>query len=686
MNNPLLEHWDTPLGLPPFGNIEVADFQPALEFAMQEHRREIDAIANQADPATFANTTLAVDRAGRLLSRVSAVFSNLGGAHTNDELQAAEIVMAPILAEHGMDMALNPMLFARTTELFNTRTRLGLDLIQVRLIERQYLEAVRRGAALRAHERVRATEIASQLATLHTQFSQNVLADEGGWHLVLSASADAAADDRAGLPAWLLDAAASAAADIGLPVGTQIINLGRSLVEPFLTYSTRRDLREVVWRAFVARGENSEHDNRELIVKILALRHELAVLHGAANFSEYQLADTMAKGPVEVDRLLQQVWVPARAAALAEYEELTARAKKTDPTFDVVEAWDWRFYSEQVRQEKFDLDVDELAPYLSLDAMLGAAMDCATRLFDITFHERTDIVLYHPDVRTFEVHRADALVGVFLSDNFARVTKQSGAWMSEYRSRADYLVGPASVAVVANHNNFAKAADGQPTLLSIDDAITLFHEFGHGLHGLLSTTPYHLLAGTNVLADFIELPSQLFEHWLMQSQVLRKHARHFKTGEPIPDLLIEKLISGAKYNQGFLTVEYVAAAIADQQLHRAAAFGPVDVDAFERETLANIGMPPAIPMRHRLPHFSHLFSMSEYASAYYVYLWAEVLDADAFNAFVEAGDIFAPDVARRLLDNIYAAGNTIEPGETYRAFRGRDPGIEPLLRKRGLVA
>jgi peptidyl-dipeptidase Dcp len=682
MTNPLLEPWDTPLGLPPFAAFNVEHFRPALETAMQQHRAEIDTIADQSAPATFENTSLAVDRAGQLLSRVSAVYSNLTSAHTNDELQTVELEMAPLLATHAMDIALHPKLFARTTDLFNRRTTMGLDQIQIRLVERQYIEAVHSGAALNEQQRQRATEIETELAGLHAQFSQNVLADEGGWHLELKT-----ADDQDGLPAWLVDAAGSAAEDIGLPKGTKIVNLGRSLVEPFLTYSTRRDLREVVWREFVARGENPLRDNRLLIGKILGLRQELAMLHGAADFSEYQLQDKMAKKPAAVDLLLEQVWVPARNAALIEYEELSARAKKTDPSFDQVEAWDWRFYSEQVREEKFDLDVDELSPYMSLDAMLNAAMDCAMRLFEISFHERTDIVLYHPDVRTFEVNNGNGdLVGVFLSDSYARVTKQSGAWMSEYRSRADYLTGPASVAVVANHNNFAKAADGQRTLLSLDDAITLFHEFGHGLHGLLSASPYHSLAGTNVLLDFVELPSQLFEHWLLQPEVLRQHALHFETKQPMPDDLIEKVVRAAKFNQGFLTVEYVASAIVDQQLHRAAALGPVDVDEFERTTLADIGMPPAIPMRHRLPHFSHLFSMSDYASAYYVYLWANVLDSDAFDAFVEAGDIFAPDVARRLRDNVYAAGNTIEPGETYRAFRGRDPGIEPLLRQRGLVA
>ncbi len=684
--NPLLDSWDTPLGLPPFGAITAAHLQPALEVAMSEHRREIRLIAENQEPPTFANTALALDRAGALLKRVALVYSNLAAAHTNDAWQAVERVMSPILATHDIEITLDLALFVRLADLHNRRYQLGLTPVEVRLIERQYLDAVRSGALLNESQRARATVIATELASLYTEFSQNVLIDESSWSLELRD-----AHDEAGLPDWLKDAAASAASDAGLPIGSKIITLSRSLVTPFLTFSTRRDLREQAWRAWMARGENGNAtDNRGIIARILELRQEVASLHGYPTFSDYQLADTMAKNGAAVDRLLDAVWTPARNAALAEYEELTSIARKNDvdSTYaDGVAPWDWRYFSEQVRKEKFDLDEDEIAPYLSVDGVLAAAMDCASRLFGVTFHERPDIATYHADVRTFEVRGTNGeLSGVFLSDNFARPSKRSGAWMSAYRNRADYLEGVAAVPVVANHNNFAKAPGGNPTSLSIDDAQTLFHEFGHGLHGLLSQSPFQLLSGVNVLTDFVELPSQLFEHWLTRPEVLRTYAKHVETNEPMPEELIEKLQRSAQFNQGFATVEYVASAIIDQRLHRAAANGPVDLDVFERKVLDDLGMPPAIPLRHRLPHFSHLFSSSHYASAYYVYLWAEVLDADAFNAFLEAGDIFDPKVASSLLANVYAAGNTVDPEVTYRAFRGRDAGIEPLLRKRGLVA
>ncbi len=683
MSNVLLQEWTGPLGLPPFADISADLLQPALQQAMRQHRAEVDSIAASNELPTFDNTAWALDRSGAVLSNVERVFSNLGAAHTNPDWQAVETTMAPLLAEHHMEILLHPALFARVQLLFDRRFDLGLSDPQIRLIERQHLDMVRSGARLTETQRSRLTVLTTELASLHTRFAQNVLADESGWYLHLVQDVD-----LEGLPDWLIAAAGNAATEAGLGNGAKIITLSRSLVTPFLTYSTRGDLREQAWTAWMNRGANGgPTDNSALIGDILERRNEIASLHGYRTFSDYQLSDTMAKAPAAVDRLLDDVWVPARSAALAEYEELASLARQTHGSGTEVNAWDWRFYAEQIRRTKFDLDEDEVSQYLSLDNVLAAAFDCATRLFGVSFHERPDIDTYHPDVRTFEVHDRDGmLVGVFLSDNFMRPTKRSGAWMATYRLRSDELDDPHRVPVVANHNNFAKAADGAPTLLSIDDALTLFHEFGHALHGLLSQSPFHRLAGINVLIDFVELPSQLFERWLTDPDVLRLHARHVVTGQPMPEELIQKVRKASEFNQGFATVEYVASAILDQRLHRLDADGPVDLVAFERDQLADIGMPAAIPMRHRLPHFSHLFSSSHYASAYYVYLWAEVLDADAFDAFVEAGDVFDPAVAAALHTNVYAAGDTVEPGAAYRAFRGRDPGIEPLLRKRGLVS
>ena len=665
--------------MPPFAQVRPDHFEPAFETAMAAHRGEIDAIAANAAPPTFENTLVAFDRAGSQLDRVSLLFGNLCSAETNGALQIVERSMAPRLAAHRSVIALHEGVFARIAAVHSQRVALGLDPVALRLVERIHLDFIRGGAVLTGASRARAAELSEQLATLYTRFSQNLLADESGWHLELSD------DDLVGLPGWLLGAMAAAAADAGLADGSHALTLSRSLITPFLMLSPRRDIREVAWTAWLRRGENGgTTDNRALIVEILEARLELARLHGFASFTDFQLADTMAKRRDAVAALLEKVWVPARSAALAEYEELGTMARADG--IAEVQAWDWRYYAQRVKRARYELDDDEVKPYFSLDAMLGAAFDCAHRLFGLTFVERLDVVSYHRDVRTFEVHGPDgSLQGVFLSDNFARPTKRSGAWMSSYRLRTYHREGEAALPVIANHNNFAKAAGSAATLLSLDDSRTLFHEFGHGLHGLLSTSPYERLAGTNVLRDFVELPSQLFEHWLLEPEVLRRHARHVHTGEPIPDELIERIHRASEFNQGFETVEYVSSALLDLAIHERTDGPPEDLEQFEREQLAAIGMPPAMVLRHRLPHFSHLFSGSGYASEYYVYLWAEVLDADAYDAFTEAGSPFDPVTADRLRTYIYASGNTIEPGEAYRSFRGRDAGIEPLLRGRGLL-
>ncbi len=674
--NPLLESWTTPYGLPPFDRIEAAHFAPAFEVAMAEHRAQIDAMANAPEAPTFANTLVAFDQSGKLLTRVSLLFDNLCSSETSSALQAVERDMAQPLAAHFNAIYLDAGLFARIDAVYAARSSLELDGEQLRLVERIHLDFVRSGAKLSGESRARYAAITEKLAELTTLFSQNVLADESGFQLVLRDPAD-----LAGLPDFVIDSAKAAAVERGIQ-DAHVITLSRSLVVPFLTFSTRRDLREKAYRAWASRGEGltgADKDNAPLIRDIMSLRQEQASLLGYANYAEYATDDTMAGSPAAVQKLLDQVWEPAKARMAEERAALQAVADQEAPG-TTVEAWDWRYYAEKVRQSKYALDDAELKPYFSLERMIEAAFGCASRLFGLTFTARPDIAAYHPDVQVYEVRACGQLKAIFLHDNFARPTKRSGAWMSILRSQSN-VDGPV-VPIVLNNNNFAK---GNPTLLSFDDVRTLFHEFGHGLHGMLSNVRYERLAGTSVLRDFVELPSQIYEHWAEEREVMKKHARHVETGEPIPDALIDRLQTAAKFNQGMETVEYTACTLVDLALHQRTEFSSLDIAAFERETLARIGMPQDVQMRHRLPHFLHLFAGASYASGYYVYLWAEVLDADGFEAFKEAGGAFDPETAKRLHDRIYSTGNSVDPGETFRAFRGRDPQVEPMLRQRGLA-
>ncbi|HEY4957085.1 MAG TPA: M3 family metallopeptidase, partial [Caldimonas sp.] len=506
--------------------------------------------------------------------------------------------------------------------------------------------------------------------------------DESSFQLVLERE-----EDLAGLPAFVRAAARQAAEERGLS-GIWVITLSRSHIVPFLTFSERRDLRETVWGAWTSRGEHpGASDNRRLAEEILQLRLEQARLHGYASYADFALTDTMAKSQAAVAALLEQVWKPARARAEEEGADL-AQLALSRGNAAAIEPWDWRFYAEQVRQQRFDLDESEIKPYFSLEGMVGAAFDCAARLFGLAFVAQPQIQAYHADVRVYEVRNAaGGAIGVFLHDNFARPTKRSGAWMSAYRMQSKNGGDGATpvLPIIVNNNNFAKGSPGAPTLLSFDDARTLFHEFGHGLHGLLSNVTYERVSGTNVLRDFVELPSQLFEHWLEQPEVLKRHARHYQTGAPIPDALIARLHSARHFNQGYETVRYAASALVDMAAHARTESEPIDVVAFERTQFERLGLPPGVGVNHRLTHFQHLFSGSAYAAGYYVYLWAEVLDADGFEAFVEAGDPFDPEVARRLARFIYSSGNSIEPGAAYRAFRGRAAQPEPMLRQRGLL-
>jgi peptidyl-dipeptidase Dcp len=689
-DNPLLTPWTAAHGLPPFDAIRAEHFEPALREAMRQHRAEIAAVGASAAVPDFDNTVAAFDRSGVLLDRVGAVFGNLTASATSPELQAVQREMAAPLAAHDNAIYMDAALFARIDALHAKRASLGLDAESLRLLERFHLDFVRAGARLEGAAQKRYAEVTEELAALTTRFGQNVLHDEANWTLPLP---DAAA--TGGLPDFVLAAARQAAAERGLPGA--VITLSRSLVVPFLTYSSRRDLRERAWRAWVGRGENlvdasGEHDNRELIGRILVLRREQAALLGHACYADHALADTMAGTRTAVAQLLDEVWPRALAAVKREevlLEEMR-RAAGAAAAEGRLEPWDWRYWAERVRKERYALDDAEVKPYFKLENVVAAAFDCASRLFGLRFTPRADLPVYHPDVKAYEVHdAAGALVGLFMQDNFARPSKRSGAWMSSLREQrrnvagGDARVGAAQLPVILNNNNFAR---GEPTLLSLDDARTLFHEFGHGLHGLLSNVRYGRLAGTQVLRDFVELPSQIFEHWITEPEVLRRHARHVHTGAPIPDELIERLKRARRFNQGYETVRYTASALTDMAVHSLAdAPPPVDISAWEAQLMADKGLPHAVGLNHRFVHFQHLFSGYSYAAGYYVYLWAEVLDADGYDAFVEAGSPFDAEVARRLHRHIYSVGNSVEPRATYRAFRGRDAVVTPLLQKRGLL-
>jgi peptidyl-dipeptidase Dcp len=646
---------------------------------MAEHRRELDAIATSAEPPTFANTVEALDRSGTLLARVGGVFWNLTSSETSAALQEIERAWAPRFAAHQSAIYLDERLFRRVAAVHEGRGS-GLDDEQRRLLERVHLDFVLAGAALPQASRARLAAIQEELASLCTTFAQNVLADEASFEIELVGE-----DALAGLPGFLVAAARGAATERGKP-GSAVITLSRSLVVPFLTYSDRRDLREQAFRAWTRRGELSpERDNPGVARKILGLRQELAALHGAASYADHALRDTMAGSKEAVQELLHRVWGPARRRA---HGEAAALQQMADELGDAaaIQPWDWRYYAEKVRARRYDLDDGELKPYLELRRMTGAMFAVAERLFGLRIERREGLALYHPDVEAYEVRdrKSDALLGVFLADNFARPTKRGGAWMNAYREQHRRPEGPV-VPIVVNNNNFARAPEGQPTLLSLDDLRTMFHEFGHGLHGLLSDVTYARLAGTNVLRDFVELPSQLLEHWAFRPEVLREHARHVDTGAPMPDELIARMKKAATFNQGFDAVEYTASALVDLALHARPDAGDLDLAAFEREELARLEMPAQIVMRHRLPHFLHLFAGQDYASAYYVYLWAAVLDHDAFGAFEEANDLFHQPTAERLRRWVYGNGNRTDPAQAFQAFRGRAPDPTPMLRNRGLL-
>jgi peptidyl-dipeptidase Dcp len=669
--NPLLENWTGPLGAPPLDRIKPDDFLPAYARALAEHETEIAAIADDPLLPDFTNTIIAFERSGKLLARVDAIFSTFAGSATNDALQAIELEMAPRLSAHSNAIYLNAKLFARLDTVWQRRAALGLDAESLRVLERIHLDFVRAGARLSPQARTRMDAINQRLATLSTEFSQNVLADEDQYVAPLSEA------QVAGAPASLREALAGTAKERSVDA-PYAVTLSRSSIEPFLQSADDRELREKLFKAWVARGDNpGPHNNNAIMTETLALRMEKAALLGYESYAAYKLADSMAATQARARALLDKVWAPARKRAMEERDALQALIAEEGGNFPLA-PWDWRYYTEKLRQRRYDFDDAALKPYLALDNIIAAAFDTAMRLFGLSFRERHDIPVYHPDVWVWEVSRGNETIGLFYGDYFARPGKQGGAWMSSLRDQ-ESLDGKV-LPLILNNCNFVKA---DPALLSFDDARTVFHEFGHALHGLLSNVRFPRLSGTNVARDFVELPSQLFEHWLEEPQILSRFARHYRTGEPLPAALMEKLLAARHFNQGFQTVEFLASAFLDMDFH-SQRLENTNPAALQKASLASIGMPDEIVPRHAAPHFGHIFAGEGYSAGYYSYLWSEVLDADGFGAFTDAKDPFAPALAKKLHDYIYSSGGTRDFTEAYRSFRGRDPEIEALLKGRGL--
>ena len=673
MTNVLLSDWTTEFELPPFSEIKDEDFAPAVAAAMDEARANIAAIVDTDEPPTFANTIEALERADARLGRVLGVFFNISGADSTPKREELQREFSPLLAAYGSEITMNQLLFQRIDALWKDRDALGLSEEQMRVLMLTRRGFVRSGAELTGAARDELTTIKERLAVLATQFVQNLLADEREWYMEL------APEDLEGLPDFVLTAASAAAKEKG--IDGHAITTSRSLITPFLQFSPRRDLREKAYRALSARGANGgKTDNRDIAKEILELREKRAALLGYDSFAAYKLETEMAKTPGAVRDLLMQVWEPAVASANKD-AEILAEMMKAEGTNDALEAWDWRYYAEKRRKAEHDLDEAELKPYLQLDRMIEAAFACSTRLFGLEFKE-LDVTLYHPDARAWEVTRDGKHIAVFIGDYFARGSKRSGAWCSAMRQQQK-LEGDIQP-IVVNICNFAKPAAGQPALLSYDDARTLFHEFGHALHQMLSDVTYESISGTSVARDFVELPSQLYEHWLEVPEVLEEFATHAETGEPMPADMLQRLLAAQTFDTGFATVEYVSSAIVDLAFHEGTA--PNDPMQKQADVLKEIGMPDAIGMRHATPHFAHVFAGDGYSCGYYSYMWSEVMDADAFQAFEQAGGPFDPEMAKKLETYILSAGGSKDAETLYKAFRGRMPGVEALLKGRGLVA
>lgn len=674
--NPLLAKWTGPYGgVPPFDQVKVEQFKPALEAAMAEQLAEIEKIARDPAPPSFENTIAAMERSGRTLDRVGSIFGVYSSTLSTPEFQAVETEMAPRLAAFQDQITQNEPLFKRIAAVYEARDTANLTPEQKRLSWLYYTNFVRAGAKLDAAAKKRVAEINERLASLFTTFTQNVLADETDYLTVIENEAD-----LAGLPASLRSAAAAAAEARGHQGKWVVLNT-RSSMEPFLTYSDRRDLREKVWRTYYSRCDHGDaKDNKKGITEILKLRAERARLLGYQTHAHWRLENTMAKTPERAVALLEAVWKPAVARVREEVADMQAIADKEGAKIKIA-PWDYRYYAEKVRKAKYDLDQNEVKPYLQLEKLREGMFWVAGELFGFRFVPVEGVPIAHPDVRVWAVKGASGQrIGLWYFDPYARPGKQSGAWMSAYRNQERF--DGEITTIVSNNANFVKGKPGEPILVSWDDASTLFHEFGHALHGLSSNVTYPSLSGTAVARDYVEFPSQILERWLETQEVLSKYALHAQTGKPIPVELVQKIERASKFNEGFATVEYLAAALVDMKLHLAGD-KTIDPASFERDTLAALGMPEEIVMRHRTPHFGHVFGGDGYSAGYYSYLWSDTLSADAYEAFTEAKGPYDKTVAKRLSEHVFSIGNTVDPAEAYRMFRGRDAGIGALMRQRG---
>ena len=672
--NPELTLWTGPHGLPRFDLIADSDFAPAFDACLAEAEAAIEAIAASPDAPSFANTVAAMEQAEEPLNRLCAVFYNLAGVDSNDARQDLQRQIAPRLAAYGSKISMDPRLFARMQAVEADAADLAPE--DRRLVTLGLRGLRRAGAALTGDARTRMAAIRERLAVLTTQFGQNVLKDERDFVMPV------ADDGLTGLPDWLIRAMRAAARERGLE--GQVVTLNRSLIVPFLEYASNRALREAAWRGWIARGSGEgaggqDSDNRAIAAEILALRHERAQLLGYADFASYKLEPEMAQTAENVESLLMQVWKPAKARAEADAEVLTAMLHK-DGINGALEPWDWRYYAQARRQAEHQIDEAEVKPYLTLDAMIGAVFDTANRLFGLEF-AAFQAPLWSPDVRAWQITRDGKPMAVFLGDYYARPSKRSGAWCSSLQSQ--HKLGAGQRAIVVNVCNFTPPEEaGAPAYLSWDDAHTLFHEFGHALHHILSDVTWPSMSGTAVARDFVELPSQLYEHWLEEPAVLDRHARHAVTGATLPAALRDRIIAAGNADQGFSTVEYLGSALVDLAFHRGTP--PADPMARQAEVLAALGMPAAIPMRHATPHFAHVFTGDGYSSGYYSYMWSEVMDADAFAAFTEKGDSFDHETARKLEEWILSKGDSLPADELWMKFRERKPGVDALLKGRGL--
>ena len=671
--NPLIGAWNTPDGVPPYDRIKPEHYEPAFDLAISAAREQNLRIANDPAAPTFENTIEAMERSGRELSRVASTFFTVASADATAANQAVQKAIAPKLARLSNETMLNPALFQRVDALYSKRAELGLNAEQARLLEQTHKRFVRAGAALSPEARTRVAAINEEMANLGVQFGQKLLADQKANDVFLSAA------EVEGLPADQTSAAAAAAAAAG-QAGQYLFPATRSAAEPFLTAAPNRAAREKIWRAFSFRGDNANANNTSAEIKrLVELRIERAKLMGAATHADFVLSDAMAKTPAAAMDLLMGVYTPALVRANEELADIQALAAKDGITD--VQPWDWRYYAEQVRSQRFALDEAQVKQYMPLDGIVEAMFETTQKLFGLTAHERTDIPAYADGVRVFEIREADGRkVGLFYADWFARPTKRPGAWMNSIRV-PNGLLG--ETPIVVNNQNITPPAAGERALISLDEAQTLFHEFGHGLHGMLSKAYFPSLSGTAVARDFVEFPSQVYEHWITEPTILQAHARN-AAGEPMPKAMLESLLNAQTFNQGFSTIQQLSSAILDMRLHQLTEL-PADFDAgkWETEQLRELGVPEQIGMRHRLPHFSHIFD-GGYSASYYAYTWAEAMDADGFDAFKEAGNVFDPELAAKLRREVYEVGNTRDPAESYKAFRGRMPSADALLRNRGL--